>query len=97
MSVMARQDEEEATKVRREQDELLQRDAKTRQWILDLLAEAEKERELKLVAEEKLAALERRVSLDAEAVARLRKERAELLQTMGRLRSDRGVAHKERD
>ena len=41
---------------------MLQRDAETCQWILDLLAEAKKERELKLVAEEKLAALERRVS-----------------------------------
>ena len=69
-----RQDEEEATRVRREQDQLLQRDAETHQWILDLLAKAEKERELKLVVEEKLAALERRVSQDVEAGARLRKE-----------------------
>ena len=48
--------------------------------MLNLLAQAEKERELKLVAEEKVAALEQRVSLDAEAVARLRKVRDELLQ-----------------
>ena len=61
-----RQDEEEAARVRREQDELLQRDAETRQQILDLLAEAEKERD-------------------------------ELLQTMGRLCSEHGVAHEERD
>ena len=69
-----RQDEEEVARVRREQDELLQRDAETHQWILDLLANAEKEQELKLAVEEKLAALERRASQDAEAVARLCKE-----------------------
>ena len=49
------------------------------QRILDLLAEAEKEQDLKLVAEEKLVELEWRASQDAEAVARLRKERDELL------------------
>ena len=61
------------------------------------MAEVEKERELKLGAEEKLMALEKRVSLDAMVVARLPKERDELLQTMERLHSERGVAHKERD
>jgi len=45
-----RRDEEETTKVRKEQDELLQKDAETRQRNLDLLAEVEKERELKLGA-----------------------------------------------
>ena len=62
-------DEEEVAKVRKEQDELLQKDAETRQRILDLLAEVEKERELKLGAEEKLVALEKRASLDATTVA----------------------------
>ena len=42
-------------------------------------------------------ALEKRVSLDAMAVARLCKERDELLQTAERLRSDRGAAREERD
>ena len=65
--------------------------------MLNLLAQAEKERELKLVAEEKVAALEQRVSLDAEAVARLRKVRDELLQTAGRLCLERGAARKECD
>ena len=74
LSARVRQDVEEAARVKRERDELLQRDAKTHQQILNLLAEAEKERELKLVAEEKLVALEQRASLDAEAVARLCKE-----------------------
>ena len=47
--------------------------------------------------EEKLMALEKRVSLDATAVAQLRKERDELLQTMKRLRSEHGMAHEERN
>ena len=53
--------------------------------------------ELKLGAEEKLIALEKKASLDVAAVARLRKERDELLQTTERLHSECGVAHKERD
>ena len=71
LSVRSRSDDEEATKVRKEWDELLQKDAETHQRILDLLAEVEKEKELKLGAEEKLVALEKRVSLDATEVARL--------------------------
>ena len=62
LSTRVWQDEEEANRVRREQDELLQRDAEPYQWILDLLDKAEKEQELKLVAKEKLATLEQRVS-----------------------------------
>ena len=42
-------------------------------------------------------ALEKRASLDATAVARLHKERDELIQTMERLRSERGAACEERD
>ena len=41
-------DQEEAARVRKEQDELLQRDAETRQRIVDLLDEMGTERELKL-------------------------------------------------
>ncbi|XP_066391760.1 uncharacterized protein [Miscanthus floridulus] len=89
--------DEEAAQVRKEQDELLQKDTETRQWILNLLVEVEKERELKLGAEEKLTALEKRESLDAVAVARLRKKRGEILQTTEKLRSKCGVAHEERD
>ena len=79
-----------------ERDELLQKDAETCQWILDLLAEVEKERELKLGAE-KLKALEKRASLDTTMVAWLHKERDELHQTTERLRLEHGVAHEERD
>ena len=97
LSVRSWRDNEEAAKVRKERDELLQMDVDTRQRILDLLAEVEKERELKLGAEEKFAALEKRASLDATAIARLRKEQDELLQTTERLCSEHGVARKERD
>ena len=90
-------DDEEANKVGKEQDELLQKDAETRQRILDLLAEVEKERELKLGAKQKLTVLEKRASLDATAVAWLRKEWDELLQTTERLRSESGAARKEHD
>ena len=61
LSARSWRDNEEAAKVRKEWDELLQKDTETRQQILDLLAKVEKERELKLGAEEKLMALEKRV------------------------------------
>ena len=56
-----------------------------------------KERDLKLGAKEKLMALEKRASMDAKVVARLRKEWDELIQTAERLCSKHGVAHEERD
>ena len=64
---------------------MLPKDAETTQQILDLLGEIEKERDLKLGAEEKLVALEKRVSLDATVVTRLHKEWDELIQTAKRL------------
>ena len=42
-------------------------------------------------------ALEKRVSLDAVTIARLRKERDGLLQTTKRLHSECGAVHEERD
>ncbi|XP_066323426.1 uncharacterized protein [Miscanthus floridulus] len=97
LSARSQRDEEEAAKVRKERDKLLQKDTKTRQWILNLLAEVKKERELKLGAEEKLVALEKRASMDAVVIARLRKEWDDLLQTSDRLYSEHGMAHEERD
>ena len=52
---------------------------------------------MKLGVEEKLAALENRVSLDAMAVAQLCNERDELLQTSEMLRLEHGMAHEEHD
>ena len=74
LSERARWDQEEAARVQKEQDELLQWDAETRQRIIDLLAEAAKEQDLRLVAKERSAALEQMAKLDAEVVARLCKE-----------------------
>ena len=52
-----RQDEEATARVRKERDELLQKDAKACQRANDLLAELEREWDLKLEAEERSAAL----------------------------------------
>ena len=43
LSVRSRRDDEEAAWVRKEWDELLQKDATTRQQILNILAEVENE------------------------------------------------------
>ena len=83
--------------MQKERDELLQQDAEARQRIIDLLDEAKKEWDLRLVAEESSAALEQRAKLDAEMVTRQRTERDELCHTAERLRSERGVACGERD
>ena len=48
LAARAWQDAEEAARVQKQPDELLQQDAKTHQRIVDLLDEVEKERELKL-------------------------------------------------
>ena len=56
-----------------------------------------KERELKLGAKEKLMTLEKRASLEAVMIARLRKERDELLQIAKRLHLEHGTACEERD
>ena len=72
-------------------------DAKTHQWIIDLLAKAKKERDLRLEAEERSVALEQMVKLDAKAVTRLCIEQDELCHTVERLHSKHGMAHGERD
>ena len=61
------------------------------------MEELEREQDLKLEAEERFVALQQKANLDAEVVARLRRERYELCQTAKRLRSERGTAREERD
>ena len=78
-------------------DELLQRDAEARQWIVDLLDEVGKERELRLWAKERSTALEQRAKLDVEVVARLHGERDEQHQTSERLRLECGMICGEHD
>ena len=65
--------------------------------MIDLLAEAKKEWDLRLVSEERSVALEQRAKLDTETVARLHKERDKLCHTAERLRSEHGMAYGERD
>jgi hypothetical protein len=67
----SRKYDEEATLVKKEWDELLKRDAEDRQWILDLLGELEKERDLKLAVEGRLAALEMRMRQDVAMIEQL--------------------------
>jgi len=85
------------TRVRKEWDELLQKDAEAYQQAVDLLAELERERDLKLEDKERSVALQQKANLDADVVARLRKERDKLRQTVERLRLERGMACEERD
>ena len=63
-----------AARVQKEQDELLQKDAEAYQLAVDLLVALERERDLKLEAEERSMALLQKANLDAEVVARLRRE-----------------------
>ena len=95
LSERAQQDQEEAARVWKKWDELLQRDAETRQRIINLLAEAKREQDLRLVVEERSMALEQRVKLDAETVSRLRTERDEPCHTAERLCLEHGGAYGE--
>jgi hypothetical protein len=51
-------DDEEASTIKKEWDEVLQRDAMTHQRILELLDEVQEERDQKLAAEQRLMASE---------------------------------------
>ena len=53
LSARVKVDEEAAARLRKEQDELLQKDAATSEQAAELLAELETERDLKLKAEER--------------------------------------------
>jgi chromosome segregation ATPase len=63
----------------------------------ELLSSAEKDRELKLVMETKLIAVQAQVRQDASTLAHIRKERDSLHLTVGQLRSKRKTAHGECD
>jgi len=97
LSARVKLDEEVAARVRKEWDKLLQKDAKACQRVIDLLAEVERERDLKLEAEERSVALLQKANLDAEVVARLRRERDELHQTIERLHLESSTACEEHD
>ena len=71
-------DEEAAARVRKEWDELLQKDAEASQRAIDLLVELETEQDLKLRAKERSTTLQQRANQDAREITRLRRERDEL-------------------
>ena len=76
---------------------MLQKDVEASQRAIELLDELEMEQNLKLKAKDRSMALQQRADQDAEVIARLRRERDELCQTMERLRSEHSTAHEERD
>ena len=57
LSARTKLDEEDTAKLRKERVELLRKDAAASEWAGELLAELETERDLKLKAEERFAAL----------------------------------------
>lgn len=92
-----RQDGMEATAIKKEQDELLQRENEALQWALELLSWAKKERKLRLAAEEKLAATESQARQDTATIDCLRKERDDSRQIMSRLCSEDDTVCDEHD
>ena len=97
LSARVKLDEEVAVRLRKEQDELLQKDAVASEQAVELLAELEMERDLKLKAEERSTALQQKADRDAEVIARLRGERDELRRTEERLHSERSTAREVHD
>jgi hypothetical protein len=92
LSERARKDGEDVAQAVRERDELRRRDAESRQQILNLQGELEKEKGLKLAGQEKVTALEAKARQDAMVVEWFRKERDDLRQTELRLRTERDGA-----
>ena len=92
LSARVQQDEEVATRVRKEQDKLLQKDAEASQWAVELLAELKMGWDLRLKAEDRSRALQQRANQDAVVMSRLRGERDELCRTKERLRSEHSTA-----
>ena len=74
LSARVKQDEEAAARVQKERDELLQKDADDSQRVVELLAELETKRDLKLKAEDRSTALQQRADQDAKAIAWLCRE-----------------------
>jgi hypothetical protein len=97
LSERVRKDGEEAAQVMRESDELRQQDAEACQQILNLQDELKKEKGLKLAAQEKVTALEKKARQDATVAEWLHKERDDSCQTEMRLCSERDGARRERD
>jgi chromosome segregation ATPase len=90
-------DGQEIEALKKEHDGLRQREDEARERACELLSSAEKDRELKLAMETKLAAAEAQACQDASTLVRIRKERDDLRLTVGRLRSEHEMACGERN
>ena len=91
LSARMKLDEEEIARLRKERDELLQRNAVASERAGELLAELQTERDLKLKAEERSATLQEKVNQDAVVVDRAIRERDEARREAEARRADLGV------
>ena len=95
--VRVKLDEEDAARLQKERDELLQKDIAASEQAGELLAELETERDLKLKAEERFVVLQQRADRDAALITWLREERDKLRWTEERLHSEHSVARENHD
>ena len=72
LSARSKLDEEEIARLRKERDELLQRNATTNEKAGEVLKELEMERDLRQKAESRATALQQKVDEDVEVVRSLR-------------------------
>ncbi|XP_066348016.1 uncharacterized protein [Miscanthus floridulus] len=90
-------EEEEAARILKERDELLEKDAQASRRAIEAQNELETERDLRRKAESRAVALQEKVEADAVLIDRLRGERDEARRSEERLRSEGSTAHEERD
>ena len=77
LSARTKLDEEEIARLRKEQDELLQKNAVASEKAGELLAELQTKRDLKLKAEERSATLQEKANQDAAVIEWTTRERDE--------------------
>ena len=97
LSARVKLDEEEAAKIKKEWDELVQKDVEASKQAAEVLNELETERGLRREAENRSSDLQRRVDQDAVLIDRLHWERDEARWAKEWLRSERSTAREERD
>jgi len=72
LSAKVKLEEEEAARILKEQDELLEKNAQASKWATEVLKELETERDLRRKAESRATALQQKVDEDVEVVRSLR-------------------------
>ena len=91
LSARTKLDEEEIARLRKERDELLQKNAMAREKASELLAELQTERGLKLMAEERSAMLQEKANQDAVVIDRMTREHDEVRREAKACQADLGV------